>query len=155
MCYPNASGLVSGTQMKQFLLAVTIGLLAVACGATGPGSGSNPSPTPSQGTGIGFDVTATEQDHAVSMRVGQKLEVILHTAGGAGFWNHPQSSNTAVLQPIVDVGATAVRGVTLAAFQARSAGQVKVTAVGGPLCSPGMACPMYAVIYSLTVTITP
>jgi hypothetical protein len=155
MCYPNAAGFVSGTQMKHLLLVAAFGLLVVACGATGVGSGSNPSPTPSQGTGVGFDVTATEQDHAVSMRVGQKLEVILHTAGGVGFWNQPQSSDTKTLQPIVDTGATAVRGVTLAAFRATSAGQVKVTAVGGPLCSPGQPCPMYAVLYSLTVTVTP
>lgn len=141
--------------MRHLLLVAAVGLLAVACGTTAAGSGPSPSPTPSQGTGVGFDVTATEQDHAVSMHVGQKLEVILHTAGGAGFWNHPQSSDTAVLQPIVDPAATAVRGVTLAAFQARSAGVVKVTAVGGPLCAPGQACPMYAVLYSLTVTITP
>jgi hypothetical protein len=141
--------------MRHLLLVAAVGLLAVACGTPAAGSGPSPSPTPSQGTGAGFDVTATEQDHAVSMRVGQKLEVILHTAGGASFWNHPQSSDTTVLQPIVDPAATAVRGVTLAAFRARSAGVVTVTAVGGPLCPPGVACPMYAVLYSLTVTITP
>jgi len=32
---------------------------------------------------------------------------------------------------------------------------VDLTATASPMCSPGMACPMYIALYSLKVTITP
>ena len=46
-------------------------------------------------------------------------------------------------------------GVTLAAFKARASGVARVTAVGVPVCPSGQACPMLAVLYTLTVTVTP
>ena len=126
-------------------------LLAVACGATGVGPGSNPSPSPSNS--VGYDVTATNTDHAVTMQVGQKLEVVLRAAQGMNNWSHPVASDTSVLAPIVDPAATAAIGVTLAAFEAIKAGEVDVTANASPKCSPGQACPMYLAVYSLRVTV--
>jgi hypothetical protein len=137
--------------VKNFVLAAAALVLVAGCGSA---TAATPSPTPSQGNGIGFDVTATETDHAVTMHVGQRLEIALH--GGDAFrWQQVQSSNTAVLTPIVNPAATAVRGVTLAAFQAKAAGSAEVTAVGSPVCPSGQACPMYARFYSLTVSVTP
>jgi hypothetical protein len=101
-----------------------------------------------------FDVTATEKDHAVSMHVGEKLQLVLH-GGGQLNYQQVQSSDETVLAPTVDPAATAVRGVTLAAFVAKTAGTARVTAVGAPVCPSGQACPMFAVLYTLTVTITP
>lgn len=101
-----------------------------------------------------FDVTATEQDHAVSMHVGQKLQVVLH-GGTQVNYQQVQSNDQTVLAPTVDPAATAVRGVTLAAFIAKSQGTARVTAVGSPVCPSGAMCPMYAVLYTLTVTVTP
>jgi hypothetical protein len=141
--------------MRKFLLAAAIGMVGVACGATGIGGGSNPTPSPSQRSGAHFDVTATESDHAITMRTGQTLEVVLHAPNGVNNWTHPTSSDTAVLAPIVDPAATAARGVTLAAFEAKDVGVVDVTATASPLCTPGQACPMYIALYSLKVTITP
>jgi len=138
--------------MGLLLLAVIAGL-AVACGATGIGSGSNPTPTP--GGGMGFDVTATENDHALTMHVGQKLEVALHATKGMNDWSHPVSSDPSTLEATVDPAAMAARGVTLAAFVAKNAGVAKITANAGPKCSPNMACPAYLAVYSLTVTVTP
>ncbi len=149
----SVSPILAGFTRKNFVLAAALGLLAVACGATGIGSGSNPSPTPSQGSGLGFDITATEQDHALTMHVGQKLEVVLHGRNTTN-WQQVKSSDTAVLTPIVDPAATAVRGVTLAAFQARAAGTAEVIAVGTANCPPGQPCPMFAALYSLKVTVT-
>jgi hypothetical protein len=137
--------------MKPFLLAA-IASLAVACGATGIGSGSNPSPTPTDG--IGFDVTVTETDHAVTLHPGQRLEVVLHAPNGMNSWTHPVASDTSVLSPIVDPAATAARGVTLAAFEARKTGSAEVSSNASPQCSPGQACPMYIAVYSLKVTVT-
>ena len=101
-----------------------------------------------------FDVTATEKDHAVSMHVGEKLQVVLNGSGQVNY-QQVQSSDTSVLAPTVDPAATAVRGVTLAAFVAKTAGTSRVTAVGAPVCPSGQACPMFAVLYTLTVTVTP
>ena len=140
--------------MRKFMLAAAIGLLSVACGATGIGTGSNPTPSPSS-PGLRFDVTATDTDHAITIRSGQTLEVVLHAPTGVNSWTHPVSSDESTLAPIVDPAASAARGVTLAAFQARKVGEVDVTATASPICSPGMACPMYIALYSLKVTITP
>ena len=134
-------------------MLAALALLAVACGATGVGPGSNPSPSPSNS--LGYDVTATNTDHAVTMHVGQKLEIVLRAAQGMNNWSHPVASDTSVLTPIVDPAATAAIGVTLAAFKATKAGQVDVTANASPKCSPGQACPMYLAVYSLRVMVTP
>ena len=141
-----------GFTSRNFVLLAVIALLAVACGAVGTGSGANP--TPSSG-GMGFDVTATEKDHAVTMHAGQKLEVVLHAGNGMVNWSHPVSNDTSVLSPIVDPAATAARGVTLAAFEAKKSGQVEVTSMSGSVCPSGAMCPMYAIAYTLTVTVTP
>ncbi len=137
--------------MRKLVLLAAIALLGVACGVIGNGTGANP--TPSSG-GMGFDVTATEKDHAVSMHAGQKLEVVLHTASGMVNWSHPISNDPSVLAPVVDPAATAARGVTLAAFEAKKSGEVEVTSMAGPLCPTGAMCPMYAIAYMLNVTIT-
>lgn len=137
--------------MRRLILAACAGLLVAACGAYSfPGSPASPTPS----SGLGFDVTATEKDHAITMRVGQKLEVALH-GGTTTSWQQVRSSNEQVLAPTVDPAATAVRGVTLAAFKAVAPGSAEVTAVGTPVCPSGQACPMYAILYSLKVTVTP
>ena len=137
--------------MTKFALAAAALLLMTACGASGAGGGGNASPTPSSGSR--FDVTATDTDHTVTMRVGQTLEVVLHADKGLHDWTHPTSSDQSVLEPIVDPAATAARGVTLAAFKAGAAGQAEVSSTASPLCSPGQACPMYIALYSLRVTV--
>lgn len=136
---------------RYFVLAVAL-MLAAACGSASGGAASSPSPTPS--SGLGYDVTSTNSDHAVSMHIGQKLEVVLRAGPGMNDWTHPVSSDTSALAPIVDQAATAAIGVTLAAFQAMKPGQVEVTSTGSPKCSPGQACPQYLALYRLTVTIT-
>jgi hypothetical protein len=88
------------------------------------------------------------------MRVGQKLEVVLHAGSGMSNWTQPRSSDESILAPTVNPAATAVRGVTLAAFQAKAPGQVDITAFGSPSCPSGQACPMYVIVYSVQVTVT-
>jgi hypothetical protein len=135
--------------MKGFVLAI-LAMVLVACGAYSAGP---PPPSPSPAPPGGFDITVTEKDHAVTMHVGQKIELVLHAAQGMKPWTHPTSSDTAVLTPIVDPAATAVRGVTLAAFQAKVPGQVDVTANAGPDCAPNQPCAQFLALYKLTVTI--
>jgi len=139
--------------VKTALLAAAAGLLISACGAVQTGIG--PAPSPSTGPGLGFDAMVTEKDKAITIQVGQKLEVVLHANAGMTNWSNVRSSDTSVLTPIVNPAATAVRGVTLAAFQAQTPGQSVITASAGAACSPGQACPMYAILYSVTVTVLP
>lgn len=140
--------------MKKTFFAAAIAMVLAACGPGGSGTGSSPSPTPNE-PGTGFDVTATDNVHLVTMRVGQKLEVALHASTGLNEWSHPQSNDTSVLAPAVDPAATAARGVTLAAFQAMKPGEANVTANASPKCPPDAACPMYVAVYMLKVTVTP
>jgi hypothetical protein len=134
--------------MKSLWLVILATLL-VACGVYGDPHG--PPAIPSSPTG--FDVTVTERDHAVTMHAGQKIELVLHAGQGMKPWTHPMSSDTTVLTPIVDPAATAVQGVTLAAFQAKVPGQVDVTANAGPDCAPNQACAQFLAVYNLRVTI--
>ncbi len=138
--------------MRRFVCAALAGMLLTACGATAVGGGANPSPALSPGQR--FDVTATGTDRAVTLRVGQRLEVALHAGEGLNDWTHPTSSDRSVLLPIVDPAATSARGVTLAAFVAAAPGQAEVAATASPLCPARQACPMYIALYSLRVTVS-
>lgn len=131
---------------------IAAAILISGCGSVGTASQAS---TPSASSNpMTFDVTATETTQAASMRVGQRLEVVLHAASGTNNWTQPRSSDESVLAPTVNPAATAVRGVTLAAFLAKASGQVNVSAYGSPTCPSGLACPMYVVAFSVRVTVT-
>jgi hypothetical protein len=142
--------------VRTALVGALVAVLFASCGYSPcacEGSGTLPvqeSPSP----GPGFDAVVTEKDTAINIHPGQKLEVVLHAKAGMTNWSNVRSSDTAVLVPIVNPGATAVRGVTLAAFQAESAGKATITATAGAACSPGQACPQFAILYSVTVTVS-
>jgi uncharacterized protein YceK len=139
--------------MRSLLLVIAAALLITGCGSTGTGSG--PSPSPSTGSNLNFDVTVTDTTRAASIRVGQKLEVVLHAGSTMANWTQPKSSDELVLAPIVNPAATAVRGATLAAFEAKAPGQVDITSYASPVCPSGQACPMYVMVFSAKVTVTP
>lgn len=136
--------------------AVAVALALSACGTAGTGSAPGSSPSPGQTTpiGAGYDVVVTEQNQVATMRVGQTIELILHAKPGMTNWANVMSSDPSLLKPIVNPAASAIRGVTLAAFKAVAPGQTDVTASAGALCSPGQACPMYAILFSIRITIT-
>jgi len=139
--------------MRILMPVIVAAILISGCGSVGNASQA---PTPSASSNpTTFDVTATETTQAASMRVGQKLEVALHAGSGMNNWTQPRSSDESVLAPTVNPAATAVRGVTLAAFLAKAPGQVNVSAYGSPTCPSGLACPMYVIVFSLRVTVTP
>jgi hypothetical protein len=151
---PGWGGVRCVFMMKTALIAAVTALVLSACGSAGIGSAPSPTPNPSEGPGLGFDAQVTELDTAITIHTGQKLEVVLHARSGMTNWSNVRSSDTSVLSPIVNPAATAVRGVTLAAFQALAPGRADITAIAGAACSPGQACPMYAILYSATVTVT-
>ncbi len=141
--------------VKAILGAMVAAVILTGCGSVGAGSGSPPNgSTPSASPSGGqFDVVVSEKNTAVKLRVGQKLEVALHANPNMDNWSLPRSSDYAILAPIVNPAATAVRGVTLAAFQALAPGVVRVTATASPRCSPGQACPMFVQLYALNVEV--
>jgi len=140
--------------VKATLIAAVAALVLTGCGSVCACVG-NPyvPPGPSTSPGLGFDAVVTETDTAITIHTGQKLEVVLHARSGMTNWSNVRSSDTSVLSPIVNPAASAVRGVTLAAFQALTPGRADITATAGAACSPGQACPMYVMLYSVTVTV--
>lgn len=143
-------------EVRTVLVSIAAALALCACGAAGTAATPSPSPdNPSTAPGHGFDVSVTENNKAISIRVGQRLEAVLHANPGMTAWSGVRSSDPSILMSVVDTGATAVRGVTLAGFQAIAPGQAQITAVAGASCSPGQACPMYAILLTIDVTVTP
>jgi hypothetical protein len=152
-CYEGAASFVTYGEMRILLLVIAAAVLISGCGSAG--TASSPGPSPSTGSNLSFDVTVTETTRVASIRVGQKLEVVLHAGNGMNNWTQPKSSDESVLIPIVNPAATAVRGATLAAFQAKAPGRADITAYGSPICPSGQPCPMYVMLFSVQVTVTP
>jgi len=142
--------------VRTALIAALAAVVLSACGDVPCMCIGNPYVPPSAPTspGPGFDAVVTERDNAITIHAGQKLEVVLHARPGMTDWANVRSSDTSVLMPIVNPAATAARGVTLAAFQAEAKGSAVITASAGAACSPGQACPQFAILYSVTVTVT-
>jgi phage tail protein X len=136
--------------VRSLLISIAAALALCACGAPKAGIGPAIPTVP----GRGFDVSVTEKDRAVSLRAGQKLEAVLHANPGMTAWSEVKSSDPSILSSIVDTGATAVRGVTLAGFQAVAPGHAQITAYAGMDCSPGQACAMFLLVLSIDVTVT-
>ena len=139
--------------MKAVFAAMLAALVLSACGAVGGGAAPPSGGSPSSSSIVGFDVTATENTHAIAMRAGQTLAVVLHARPGMTNWTNVRSSDQSVLAPVVNPAATAARGVTLAAFKAIAPGTARIDATAGPLCSPGVVCPQYLVLLTIEITI--
>jgi len=137
--------------VRTLLAGIVVAVIA-ACGSPSSAVGT-PSPTPPSTPAPGFAVLVTEHDRAVAVRVGQKIEVALSQRSGMTPWGAIQAADETVLEP-TPTGISAARGVTIAGFAAVNAGTTQVTSTAGPLCSPGQACPQYAVLFSVTVTVT-
>jgi len=152
---PGGRGVRCLFMVKTALGAVLVAVALSACGSVGNGGppAGSPSPNASFVPGVGFDAVVTERNTAVTIHTGQRLEVVLHAASGMDSWGNVRSSDTSVLTPIPNPAATAMRGVTLAAFKAVAPGKAMITASAGALCSPGQACPMLAVLFTATVTV--
>lgn len=139
-------------ELRTLLIGIAATVALCACGAARIGPA--PIPDPGSSAGRGFDVSVTEKDHAISLRVGQKLEAVLHANAGMAAWSDVRSSDPSVLISIVDTGATSVRGITLAGFQAVAPGHAQITANAGMDCSPGQACALLIQVLMIDVTVT-
>ena len=129
-------------------------VLLAGCGtpgcACGPGlAGSPPSATSPV---AGFDVLVTDKDQDITVHAGQRIEVYLRQRPGLTVWSGLRTDDEAVLAPI-PTGIAAVRGVTIGGFQAITPGTASITAYATADCSPGQACPMFAALFSVRVTV--
>ena len=144
--------------MRAFVGVIAVVLLA-ACGTPPEQCGGcpaqviSPGPTPIITPGRGFDVLITDSDRAVALRVGQRVEVALTQRLGMTPWGQITVDQPDVLVP-VPTGIVAPNGITVAAFVARLAGSVSINSSAGPKCAPNQACPAYAVLFSVAVTVT-
>ena len=131
------------------LLAAALLLLVTACGAAAvnPPAAATPSPA-------GAQLTNADAGRTVSMKVGDSVEVALRQESGFTGWDNVHSTDVTVLAPQVDVGATAVRGMSLHKFKAVGAGRAEIQATASVLCSPGSACPALARAYAVTVVVS-
>lgn len=130
------------------MLAALLLVVACACGSVAAQPPASGTPSPLSGW-----VLVTERDQDVTVRAGQRIEVSLSQHSGMTMWGPIKTDDEAVLQP-VPTGITAVRGVTIAGFTALKPGTANITSTAGPLCSPNQACPMYAVLFLVRVTVT-
>ena len=137
----------------RFLL-VLVTLLACACGPAHACQGCAAPTSPTVTTPApGFDVLVTEGDRAVTVNSGQRLELVLHEKPGMSEWSGVNVDDYTVLRE-VPTGITAARGVTIAGYEAARPGTATIRATATPLCSPGQACPAFAMIFEVTVTVT-
>jgi len=89
----------------------------------------------------------------VTVKSGQRLELILHAKPGMSDWSGVNVDDYTVLRA-VPTGITAARGVTIAGYEAARPGTATIRATATPLCSPGQACPLFAMIFEVVVTVT-
>ena len=143
--------------MKKPLIALALILLLLpACGVSrgclGCTAPTSPAPTLPSGPIAGFDVLVTDKDQDITVHVGQRIEVYLRQRPGLTTWNGLRTDDEAVLAPI-PTGITAVRGVTIGGFDAIAPGTASITAYATAACSPGQACPMFAALFAVRVTV--
>ncbi|HEV2216340.1 MAG TPA: hypothetical protein VGV88_02095 [Candidatus Dormibacteraeota bacterium] len=137
----------------RFLL-VLLTLLACACGPAHACQGCTAPTVPVVTTAApGFDVLITDTDRAVTVRLGQRIELVLHARPGMSSWSGVNVDDSTILKA-VPTGITAARGVTIAGYAAVRPGTATIRATATPLCSPGQACPLFAMLFEAQVTVT-
>jgi len=128
-----------------------------ACGTVGCVCGPVVLPTPvtppATSPTPGFDVLITDTDRAVTVKSGQRLELVLHARPGMSNWGRVNVDDYTVLRE-VPTGITAARGVTIAGYEAARPGTATIRATATPMCSPDQACPAFAMIFEVSVTVT-
>jgi len=127
---------------------LALGLLLTAC--AGGGERAAASPTPSAHT---VAVSNADSGRSITLHAGDIVEVALHQESGLSPWTDLGSNDQLVMMPVVDVRATALRGVAVGRFEALGPGSAEISAVAAPQCSPGLACPAYVRSWRLQVQV--
>jgi hypothetical protein len=146
----NLRGLPNVMNPMRTLGVVTLAVfLMAACGTlegTGGSGGADPSPTAPSGV----VVTMANDRGTVTAHVGDTIQIAL---GDKFTWQVDPPDGVVLARPTVQ-NYMLVRG-TQAIWLAKSAGTSTIHATGGAVCSGNQPCPMYAVLFSATVTVLP
>ena len=96
----------------------------------------------------------TDHDRAVSVSVGQKVEVYLMQPQHMTPWAGLAADDPTVLERVSILDAPAAGGATVAGFVAAKPGVANITAYSTPVCAANEACPMYAMLFQVRVTVS-
>jgi hypothetical protein len=132
------------SRSRQPLLLVLAALLLAGCGAVAsrPG-GAAPSPSPA--------VVLTEKDGGTTVQLSTGTQARLQLSNRYR-WSDPQVSGGAVtLSPVAHAQDPGYREW---AISIKGPGNATITAAGAPVCSPGTACPMIMLAFSIKLVIT-
>lgn len=116
-----------------------------AAARTAPAGGAVPSAAT-------LRVTLADQGKSLSASIGTTVDVDLQAAPGMQNWVVTAPS-PAILQPVVNPAATAIRGATLRAYKAIAPGTAVITATDRPACAPGRACPQFIQGFRVTIVV--
>ena len=137
--------------LRAAVIVITIAALS-GCGQTQCGECAalrvlSPTPALPAATtpSVGFDVLITDQH-------GHVRRSVAPVAAGMSDWSGVNVDDYTVLRA-VPTGITAARGVTVAGYEAARPGTATIRATATPLCSPGQACPAFAMIFEVRVTV--
>lgn len=96
-----------------------------------------------------IEVTSHDNQATLVVRVGESIELTL--ADDNLQWGPPRDVPTGILSPL-PAPAPPPHGQRVI-WRAASPGTVRVTAVGTAYCAQGVACPMFAALFSVTFVI--
>lgn len=116
-----------------------------------PKTGSTTTTTrPTSSGGPEIQLTLANDGRTVDVVIGQMVE--LTVASSDMQWGGLNVMPAGLLAP--DPAPLPPTGSLLAIWTATAAGTVKVNAVGTAKCAPGVACPQYARLFTVTLVIT-
>jgi hypothetical protein len=138
------------------LAMIVLGACGSVAGGTAGHPAGSPSPSPSASAGAtpGPNLTIDDSGHTITLHPGQVISVSLKAPQGYRPWGNPSSSDQGVMEPTVNTGASAQVGWTLASFKALKDGSAKLESSTTMSCPAGVACPMLARAWLVTVQVT-
>lgn len=103
------------------------------------------------------DITRADDHKAVTVHVGQVVDVYLYGPYGAG-WNHPQLAPSGIVEQVSPVKAAPhqphIDSIAMG-LRATHAGRAKLTAIWGYCNSRGQSCDAPVNFYTVTLIVEP
>lgn len=111
-------------------------------------------PTATFPSGLGFVRTITNADDGgtVMVQAGDRFALALQAPAGFDNWE-VQPVDPAILVPVPNPAAAAIRGATLRAYRAVAPGEATITAEARPHCDAGQVCLLVVRAFHVTVMV--
>lgn len=143
-----------GSRWWAALLLTLLASFLVGCaGYSGPGGSTSEKAIPCAGSVLADAPTPTvilknsDANHDVSVPLGAVIEIQMdaeHT------WSLESVTPAGILTPVGPQGVVQ-HNACVWDFRVAGAGDATISLVGGALCAPGQACPMYAILAKFTI----